>query len=76
MRTLSAIPITATIEDVTLEERTQRLLVTFRPDFQREGFEPISPTYWHDLLHGLQEPKGALLGKGLQPGLGPLLVRR
>ena len=38
MRTLSAIPIIGTIEDVRLEESTKRLLVTFRPDRQREGY--------------------------------------
>ena len=38
MRTLSAIPIMCTIENVRLEESTKRLLVTFRPDRQREGY--------------------------------------
>lgn len=40
MRTLSAIPIAATIEGIELEESSKRLVVTFRPDHQREGFEP------------------------------------
>lgn len=40
MRTLAAIPINATIEEITLEESSKRYLVTFRPDFQREGYEP------------------------------------
>ena len=39
MRTLAAIPIMATVEDVRLEESSKRLLVTFRPDRVREGFE-------------------------------------
>jgi hypothetical protein len=39
MRTLSAIPIMCTIENVRLEESTKRLLVTFRPDRQREGYD-------------------------------------
>lgn len=40
MRTLAAIPITATIEVIALEESSQRLLVTFRPDRVREGYGP------------------------------------
>lgn len=40
MRTLSAVPITATIREIELEESSQRLLVTYAPDFVREGYEP------------------------------------
>lgn len=40
MRTLAAIPILATIESMEMEESSKRLLVTFRPDHQREGYEP------------------------------------
>lgn len=40
MRTLGAVPITATIEDVKMEESSKRLLVTYRPDRTREGYEP------------------------------------
>lgn len=40
MRTLAAIPILATVESVTLEESSKRLLVTFRPDHQKDGYEP------------------------------------
>lgn len=40
MRALAAVPIAATVESVELEESSQRLLVTFRPDRRREGYEP------------------------------------
>lgn len=40
MRTLDALPILATVESVEMEEASRRLLVTFRPDRQREGYEP------------------------------------
>ena len=40
MRTLDSVPILATIEEVKLEESSKRLLVTFRPDHVREGYEP------------------------------------
>lgn len=40
MRTLDSIPILATIDEIKLEESSKRLLVTFRPDHVREGYEP------------------------------------
>lgn len=40
MRTLEAVPILATIEEIALEESSKRYLVTFRPDRVREGYEP------------------------------------
>lgn len=39
MRTLAAVPITATIREIELEESSRRFLVTYAPDFVREGHE-------------------------------------
>lgn len=64
MRTLAAVPIAATIEEVAPEASSTRLIVRFRPDFQREGFEPCE-TIRTDRTDGQRGEAVRLMWSGL-----------